>query len=127
MKIERLFVFFFSSRRRHTRWPRDWSSDVCSSDLRGPRTAELAEARPLWPGDPLRVVLEDSRRWAAARLAGRAGVAAAPPGAAQGRWRDESLRVALRGRLRPPGPAGAARALAPQGLPGAAGRDARIA
>src|SRR5207253_5670480 len=22
-----------SSRRRHTRWPRDWSSDVCSSDL----------------------------------------------------------------------------------------------
>src|SRR5690625_7786669 len=27
------FGFFFSSRRRHTRWPRDWSSDVCSSDL----------------------------------------------------------------------------------------------
>src|SRR5690625_7052913 len=27
-------IFFFSSRRRHTRWPRDWSSDVCSSDLR---------------------------------------------------------------------------------------------
>src|SRR5439155_3948635 len=25
--------FFFSTRRRHTRWPRDWSSDVCSSDL----------------------------------------------------------------------------------------------
>src|SRR5207253_7011631 len=25
--------FFFTSRRRHTRWPRDWSSDVCSSDL----------------------------------------------------------------------------------------------
>src|SRR5690606_33749521 len=24
---------FFSSRRRHTRFPRDWSSDVCSSDL----------------------------------------------------------------------------------------------
>src|SRR5207253_4568171 len=28
-----LIFFFFSSRRRHTRWPRDWSSDVCSSDL----------------------------------------------------------------------------------------------
>src|SRR5215208_6854442 len=27
------FFFFFSSTRRHTRWPRDWSSDVCSSDL----------------------------------------------------------------------------------------------
>src|SRR5690625_6540041 len=28
-------IFFFSSRRRHTIWPRDWSSDVCSSDLNG--------------------------------------------------------------------------------------------
>src|SRR6266496_5744059 len=27
------FFFFFSSRRRHTRFLRDWSSDVCSSDL----------------------------------------------------------------------------------------------
>src|SRR3712207_8419554 len=27
-------IFFFSSRRRHTRYWRDWSSDVCSSDLR---------------------------------------------------------------------------------------------
>src|SRR5476651_1736803 len=26
-------IFFFSSRRRHTRYWRDWSSDVCSSDL----------------------------------------------------------------------------------------------
>src|SRR2546429_4388785 len=30
---ESLFFFFFSSRRRHTRCSRDWSSDVCSSDL----------------------------------------------------------------------------------------------
>src|SRR5699024_11792872 len=30
---EALSVFFFSSRRRHTRSKRDWSSDVCSSDL----------------------------------------------------------------------------------------------
>src|SRR5690625_3482363 len=29
-----LYFVVFSSRRRHTRWPRDWSSDVCSSDLR---------------------------------------------------------------------------------------------
>src|SRR5215203_6776484 len=29
------FFFFFSSRRRHTRYWRDWSSDVCSSDLVG--------------------------------------------------------------------------------------------
>src|SRR5690606_40982083 len=33
-----LFFFFFSSRRRHTRLPRDWSSDVCSSDLEEKRT-----------------------------------------------------------------------------------------
>src|SRR6266513_5210757 len=31
--------FFFSSRRRHTRAKRDWSSDVCSSDLAGDREA----------------------------------------------------------------------------------------
>src|SRR2546428_14196670 len=30
---EGLILFFFSSRRRHTRSDRDWSSDVCSSDL----------------------------------------------------------------------------------------------
>src|SRR5690606_40191485 len=29
------YFFFFSSRRRHTRFSRDWSSDVCSSDLSG--------------------------------------------------------------------------------------------
>src|SRR5439155_4959014 len=37
-----VFFFFFSSRRRHTRWPRDWSSEVCSSDLR----VDLGEALP---------------------------------------------------------------------------------
>src|SRR5438067_1725548 len=32
-KLLFVFFFFFSSRRRHTRSKRDWSSDVCSSDL----------------------------------------------------------------------------------------------
>src|SRR5204862_4833854 len=36
------FFFFFSSRRRHTRSLRDWSSDVCSSDL-AMATAALAD------------------------------------------------------------------------------------
>src|SRR5947209_19780670 len=31
--MSHVFAFFFSSRRRHTRYWRDWSSDVCSSDL----------------------------------------------------------------------------------------------
>src|SRR2546422_8486554 len=38
------FFFFFSSRRRHTRCSRDWSSDVCSSDL-----LKLTIARYLTP------------------------------------------------------------------------------
>src|SRR5688500_20195321 len=33
MLIEQTMLFFFSSRRRHTRLQGDWSSDVCSSDL----------------------------------------------------------------------------------------------
>src|SRR5690606_40308693 len=32
------WFFFFSSRRRHTRFSRDWSSDVCSSDLAIPKS-----------------------------------------------------------------------------------------
>src|SRR3712207_7348014 len=31
----RILIVFFTSRRRHTRYWRDWSSDVCSSDLDG--------------------------------------------------------------------------------------------
>src|SRR5207253_3917058 len=34
------------SRRRHTRWPRDWSSDVCSSDLIGMTKATTSRAAP---------------------------------------------------------------------------------
>src|SRR5262245_66104505 len=47
--IRRSSLFFFSSRRRHTRCLSDWSSDVCSSDLkeRGRRPLfELDEATP---------------------------------------------------------------------------------
>src|SRR2546422_3622705 len=37
--------FFFSSRRRHTRCSRDWSSDVCSSDLLRPNGSRLSCGR----------------------------------------------------------------------------------
>src|SRR5690606_37811490 len=40
-------VFFFSSRRRHTRFSRDWSSDVCSSDLRSRSGRFRAASSPL--------------------------------------------------------------------------------
>src|SRR2546427_8569381 len=43
MCLGRLF-FFFSSRRRHTRFDCDWSSDVCSSDLRQSVTDVLKQA-----------------------------------------------------------------------------------
>src|SRR5882724_11863577 len=40
-----MFLFFFSSRRRHTRCLSDWSSDVCSSDLQPRRgLTDRAEA-----------------------------------------------------------------------------------
>src|SRR5271165_202983 len=39
----RRYVFFFSSRRRHTRFSRDWSSDVCSSDLPPERMDEIPQ------------------------------------------------------------------------------------
>src|SRR5690625_7553412 len=52
-----LRLFFFSSRRRHTRWPRDWSSDVCSSDLASHRSlrkreppGRLPRILECWPG-----------------------------------------------------------------------------
>src|SRR3712207_6988981 len=51
MIISDILIFFFSSRRRHTRYWRDWSSDVCSSDL-----GYLGEVGPAlryvaWRGD----------------------------------------------------------------------------
>src|SRR5690606_41059510 len=38
--------FFFSSRRRHTRFSRDWSSDVCSSDLEHHRVSRGPDPHP---------------------------------------------------------------------------------
>src|SRR5207253_8435595 len=73
-------LFFFSSRRRHTRWPRDWSSDVCSSDLSAdikasydrlrappagvssPRAPTLASIATIETPDPLTVVFRSEER-----------------------------------------------------------------
>src|SRR6266581_2124121 len=56
--------FFLSSRRRHTRWTGDWSSDVCSSDL-------LAADQRL-AGDPVRLVRLQPATGAASAERGRA-------------------------------------------------------
>src|SRR5690348_17989838 len=52
-----LSFFFFSSRRRHTRWTGDWSSDVCSSDL------DLSQL-PALPDEPSPSLLGRMMDWA---------------------------------------------------------------
>src|SRR6476620_8021940 len=53
--------FFFSSRRRHTRYWRDWSSDVCSTDL--PRLPSPAPCRGTWSrSTPVRRWRSEERR-----------------------------------------------------------------
>src|SRR5690606_40583357 len=42
--VTMMLFFFFSSRRRHTMFSRDWSSDVCSSDLEAVEQNENARA-----------------------------------------------------------------------------------
>src|SRR5690349_24833401 len=69
-------MFFFSSRRRHTRSLRDWSSDVCSSDLRtyAFEPAELTGAIDRLLGD---VELRTRLAGIGARIRARDGVAKA--------------------------------------------------
>src|SRR6266542_5013652 len=49
------FIFFFSSRRRHTRCYRDWSSDVCSSDLVNQGIIDLERLVTLCSTNPARI------------------------------------------------------------------------
>src|SRR3712207_6905163 len=50
--------FFFSSRRRHTRYWRDWSSDVCSSDLTALQIAASGRKTLLMSTDPAHSVAD---------------------------------------------------------------------
>src|SRR5699024_12053305 len=65
-------VVFFSSRRRHTRSKRDWSSDVCSSDL---ALTHMWRADICATADPAALGLAGGRLWAT-------GAAGLPAGAA---------------------------------------------
>src|SRR6266581_5750283 len=82
MKVQVLF-FFFSSRRRHTRWTGDWSSDVCSSDLRGRR------ARGGWRRRRARRCRETTRRRRAS------------PGGPRGRSEERRVGKECRSRWSP--------------------------
>src|SRR5215217_9373312 len=65
IRIRVICYFFFSSRRRHTIYWRDWSSDVCSSDLRLPREVDVLELDVNQPADVRAVGEELARRWGA--------------------------------------------------------------
>src|SRR3989454_9032161 len=95
--------FFFSSRRRHTRLQGDWSSDVCSSDLKfaveRTETALLIVSRRRVTGSGASLVVETERkaiawvgpgpvptRLAAARTSARVLRARRPPAALPPEW-----------------------------------------
>src|SRR5256886_7770635 len=60
-----MIMFFFSSRRRHTRFDCDWSSDVCSSDLGNCAChRDGCESVRAHPEVPARSSREECRAWA---------------------------------------------------------------
>src|SRR5207253_3353549 len=90
-----------SSRRRHTRWPRDWSSDVCSSDLLAALAARALEMELAVRGFAMKIRvcstrLEEMKGQWTGRIAGEAmfGQAKARAVAALAdQWRSEERRV----------------------------------
>src|SRR5206468_9881818 len=92
------FFFFFSSRRRHTRSDRDWSSDVCSSDLSSMKPFFRVIA-PLLVGQKVQRRLQ---RFVSSRLAERSTGARLQPKryASSFANRSEERRVGKEGRSR---------------------------
>src|SRR3712207_7226534 len=62
MSVVFFLFFFFSSRRRHTRYWRDWSSDVCSSDLAAAHRAQLPLVLGSYPITPASDILHTLSR-----------------------------------------------------------------
>src|SRR5690606_39604831 len=78
------FFFFFSSRRRHTRFSRDWSSDVCSSDLASHYFGDPAGIIRARIGD-----LEHYVSIVSGPADGAYALVASPIGAVDDMWRSE--------------------------------------
>src|SRR5207249_9280324 len=91
--------FFFSSRRRHTRSKRDWSSDVCSSDLPPGAAPHPARAR----GRARRAARRHSRAGSFEGRASSKEEEAAPPPP----WTAQIGRASCRERVELSGGAGA--------------------
>src|SRR2546430_8616339 len=98
MRVDLLFLcFFFSSRRRHTRFDCDWSSDVCSSDLEQRhvllgvvllerrRVLRLVVQHDYGPRYPGRCRSRRGRLGAGGREGGRGGGGGGPPRTAPGK------------------------------------------
>src|SRR2546430_9225442 len=97
-----LFLFFFSSRRRHTRFDCDWSSDVCSSDLVGvPDAPAIRQIKTRYR--TLAPLMDERlrRQWAAseAQSYGRGGVSAVS--SATGRSEERRVGKECRSRWSP--------------------------
>src|SRR5207249_447385 len=124
--------FFFASRRRHTRAKRDWSSDVCSSDLRGRgrenergrfrsptedlmpdedrEEAEEGEAQAPPEGSAeLSVIYEDHHDDGGQGYEGRTGERKADDAVADRRKSVRARGTIARPHLTPPAPPGSAR------------------
>src|SRR5690606_40167655 len=87
--------FFFSSRRRHTSFSRDWSSDVCSSDLpdETPETEDLQEpSTEKDPGEEPRAPEDEGEQEPSHQAVGL--------GVVEGSPRSEERRVGKEGRSR---------------------------
>src|SRR5207253_7620838 len=95
---EKARLFFFSSRRRHTRWPRDWSSDVCSSDL-GRQYLQAISLSGASAHNKLRSRLSRVRP-RRCRAACRGRELCPEPKRVRLAWRSEERRVGKEGRYR---------------------------
>src|SRR3712207_9054651 len=89
-----MIIFFFSSRRRHTRYWRDWSSDVCSSDLVLAPNGRPFTSASIGAAVATRAIMADLR-------AGMDGAGGGPPPFAKAdRSRSEERRVGKECRSR---------------------------
>src|SRR5947199_3301184 len=93
-----ILSFFFSSRRRHTRCLSDWSSDVCSSDLRSEATPKNLAALRESPVLARVAALDLSEQ--TLNLAGARALADVPCLAGLRSLRSEERRVGKEGRSR---------------------------
>src|SRR5690606_40428774 len=95
-----LYCFFFSSRRRHTRFSRDWSSDVCSSDLYDHGAIDRVVFDHQL--DPKRLVILEVRGLACLAQRGKAVLLDALTRGGEPRERSEERRVGKECRTREP-------------------------